>query len=188
MEEPEGAEACGALRGKETAEAVDGAAGVLVECPLLSPPLLLREIESLVESSRDRSILADGWMSARHLFPSVFWSLCWHAAPAGLLEQLLPHLELRALSIPEHGEPFVLWHPDGGSEWEGDHDMDDLVGRVSGTSLDAVDEASDDGATSGEHGDAAPGVSFDGWVRGGHFVKPLSHLQRRSSWDARRDT
>ena len=39
-----------------------------------------------------------------------------------------------------------------------------------------------------EMGDAAPGVSFDGWVRGGHFVKPLSHLQRRSSWDARRDT
>ena len=56
--------------------------------------LLLRELEGLVETSRERSTLRRGWSRARHLFPSVFWSLCWHAAPAGLLERLLPHFEL----------------------------------------------------------------------------------------------
>jgi hypothetical protein len=67
-------------------------------CPLLSPRQLLRELEALLESSRDRHTLREGWMRMRHLFPSVFWSLCWHAAPAGLLPRLLPHLELEPIS------------------------------------------------------------------------------------------
>ena len=183
----------GSLSQGDGASCGKGAGEETIECPLLSPVLLLRELEALVETSRDRSTLRHGWSRARHLFPSVFWSLCWHTAPVGMLEQLLPQLELRVLSISERGESFVLWHPDGSSERESDHDNDDLVERVASTSLGAVEEASDDGelapaATSGQHGEAAPSISFDGWVRGGHFVKPLSHLQRRSSWDARRDT
>jgi hypothetical protein len=61
---------------------------------LLSPSLLLREVEALLETSRDRATLRNGWARLRHLFPSVFWSLAWYGAPAGMLPRLIRQLEL----------------------------------------------------------------------------------------------
>ena len=157
----------GSLSHDDGASCGKGAGEETIECPLLSPVLLLRELEALVETSRDRSTLRHGWSRARHLFPSVFWSLTWHTAPVGMLEQLLPQLELRVLSISERGESFVLWHPDGSSERESDHDNDDLVERVASTSLGAVEEASDDGESHQRRRvvsmvEVAPSISFDG--------------------------
>ena len=114
-----------------------------VECPLLSPGQLLRELEALLDNSRERQTLREGWGRARHLFPSVFWSLCWHAAPAGWLRRLLPQLALAPLSsaVGDHaiyakaavlriapaagaGAALVLLHPppvsggeEGSSPW-----------------------------------------------------------------------
>ena len=79
-------------------------------CPLLSPARLLREIEALLDTARDRRMLREGWASARHLFPSVFWSLCWHAGPTSLLAPLLSHFELSMATLSRQALELVHHH------------------------------------------------------------------------------
>ena len=79
-------------------------------CPLLSPARLLREIEALLDTPRDRRMLREAWASARHLFPSVFWSLCWHAGPTALLTPLLAHFELSLATLSVQALELVHHH------------------------------------------------------------------------------
>jgi hypothetical protein len=79
-------------------------------CPLLSPARLLREIEALLDTPRDRRMLREAWASARHLFPSVFWSLCWHAGPTALLAPLLAHFELSVATLSVQALELVHHH------------------------------------------------------------------------------
>ena len=152
--------------------------GLIVEYPLLSPTTLLRELEALLENSRDRSTLRCGWSRARHLFPSVFWTLCWHAARPGFLPSLLPQFELEPLPEPPGGEamsppgrdmhpPLVLMHsvPDGHGLAPSIDTREDESCRARGDHYSPVGSDTTIG-----------GVDYQGWVRGGHFV-----LQRTSA-------
>ena len=56
--------------------------------PFLSPALLLQELAMLLQHNRGKRACADGWRQCRLVFPSVFWNLCWHLAPEGLLPLL----------------------------------------------------------------------------------------------------
>lgn len=81
----------------ESADAIDGE----LSCPFLSPTLLLQELAMVTQNASGQDgqrALADGWARCRHLFPSLFWNLCWHFAPEGLLPGV-PHFRLRHVPV-----------------------------------------------------------------------------------------
>lgn len=187
-----------ARAGEVEPEKKDLAGEVLLECPLLSPPLLLREIESLVESSRDRSTLRDGWMSARHLFPSLFWSLCWHAAPIGLLQRLLADFELtplQTIALEAEGEDraessaLILLHSCATStvvpapferhlRQEGQQNAPPIPAPTPAPAASESISAESDAASAADTTTGAPPPpDFGEWVAAsGHFVLPLPPL------------
>ena len=76
-----------------------------LSCPFLSPEMLLQEIAMITQNANaqyGQRALAEGWRRCRNLFPSLFWNLCWHFAPEGLL-RLLPHFQLQ--HMPAESEP-----------------------------------------------------------------------------------
>ena len=166
-------------------------------CPLLSPARLLREIEALLDTARDRRMLREAWASARHLFPSVFWSLCWHAGPTALLAPLLVHFELSLATLSVQALELVHHHrsmdgctrtaaqaaptpshadaDEGGGEGidEGER-MVGLVLRHDGHH-DGRDGGREGGAPFDGHDAFATFIDgeedeFGGWVRAGFFV------------------
>ena len=138
-----------------------------VECPFLSPNLLLQEISMLHQlelGAHGRQALGDGWRECRRLFPSIFWNLCWYLAPQGLL-QSLPHFRLRPLpptpSRTSPGEILMLFDPNL------------AVGTSERTLLDCTSpvpfpnkSSNDDDAI-----EADDDIDFGGWIdEGGHFL------------------
>ena len=71
-----------------------------VQCHFLSPSLLLQEVVVALQSAHGQRALSEGWTVCRDMFPSLYWNLCWHLGPEGLLRSL-PHFKLAPVRAPD---------------------------------------------------------------------------------------
>jgi hypothetical protein len=166
-------------RGDETHESADAVDGEL-SCPFLSPSLLLQELAMVTQNAsgqHGQRALADGWLRCRNLFPSLFWNLCWHFAPEGLLP-LVPHFRLRL--APMEAAPAEASTPqdDPASPASKPYELqlvhcaeEDCAGPLSeGVSPPPSFWQSVQGQASNGNGEGEVGEAFMGWVDAyGHF-------------------